>query len=228
MTVLPFKHYSDAATDERNVEGLPLIRSTRLFGRRSEKPIHAAGVVTGRLSLRLGFDLYFVAPAQIDPAVGILAAVELHVQLEILELRVTDNLGAVARSNQGSILHGPFGRAGLAHLPAGEIFALEELDGLAPLGRSGLVELRRTNRGPRPRFAIGTVECARKLLAGDLSLEDKIAGAAFLLLGRDKCDAPVGDFNLGERASVAPATDHPGLQLATGLLHFEPGGIFLV
>ena len=110
---LAVQDHGDAPADESDVERLPHIRRTRLFRRGSEEPVHAAGVVAGRLALRLGFDLHFVASAQIDAAVGILAAIELHVQLEILELRVVDEFGAVARGNQGSI----FARS----IPAGRV-----------------------------------------------------------------------------------------------------------
>ncbi len=202
---LAVQHHGDAAADERDVKRLPGVGRARLFGRGSQEPIDAAGVVAGRLGLRLGFDLHFVAAAQIDSAVGILAAVELHMQLEILELGIADNLGSVAGSHKGSILHCPFGRAGLAHLPAGEVFAVEELDGLAPLRRARLVESRRAHASPLPRFAVRAVERAGQLLAGQLSLKDQVTGAAFFFLGRNKRDAGRQRSQLWGEAARCPS-----------------------
>ncbi len=93
--------------------------------------------MAGRLGLRFGFYLHFVTAAEIDAAVCILAAVEFEVQLEVLELVIVDELMAVAGADDGAVLHRPLRRAGLVRMPAGEVFAVEQRDGFAPVVERG-------------------------------------------------------------------------------------------
>src|SRR5208282_2976474 len=99
----------DHSADQRDVKRLPRAALARELRRWRQETVDASGVMAGRLRHRVGFDLHFVAPAQIDAAVGHGAAVEFHVQLEIVVLPVVDQFRAIAGRNQFSIFDFPDG-----------------------------------------------------------------------------------------------------------------------
>ena len=64
------------ASHQRDVEGLPNVGFARQFRRRRQESIYCAGVMAGRFLIGVGFNLHFVAAAQINSAVGLFPAVE--------------------------------------------------------------------------------------------------------------------------------------------------------
>src|SRR6266850_5038564 len=118
-----------------NIEALPFSGSAGRFRRRSQKTIYAAHAVTGRVLDGVCFDLNFISAAQIDATIQISGAVEFNMQLEVLEFGIIDQLRTVPRAYQITLFDLPYGRTWVDHLPRGEIFSVEQLDGLSPLWR---------------------------------------------------------------------------------------------
>src|ERR1700745_1480275 len=116
-------------------------------------------MMTRRFLNRIVFDLHFVAPPQINTAVGVGAAVELDVQLEILELLLVDDLRTMSRADQRPVLHFPSRRGiRVAHLPSVQIFSVEQRNRLPPLGLARSPEKRCPNSGPCPGRSVGSGE----------------------------------------------------------------------
>src|SRR6516225_347486 len=92
-------HYGDPSSDQGNVKGLPLVRLADRLRARSQKSINPTGALIWRLPARIGFDLHFIAPPQVHPAVGIWSAVKFHMQLEIAKFRVRNQFGAAPRTD---------------------------------------------------------------------------------------------------------------------------------
>ena len=90
--------HSDHSPEQRNIEALPFPWLTGLFGGRGQETIHSAGMMARRFLDGVGFNLDFVATAQIHAAVGVGRRVELDMQLEIFEVGIVDNLGATSRA----------------------------------------------------------------------------------------------------------------------------------
>jgi hypothetical protein len=55
-------------------------------------------MMTGRFLNGVGFNLDLVATAQVDATVGVGRTIELDMQLEIFELGVVDDFGAISRA----------------------------------------------------------------------------------------------------------------------------------
>ena len=146
LTIL---HDRNGAAHERDVKGLPLVGLARQLRCGFEESVNSAGVVAGRLLHRLGFYLHFIAAAQINSAVRVLPDVEFDVQLEIFELGIIDQLGTVSRADQQSIFHFPcWCRVGFVLSPSGQIFAVEQLNGLSPFRSASTFELRSSHATP--------------------------------------------------------------------------------
>src|SRR5271168_1230544 len=181
---LAVQYDGDVSSYQGDVEGLPDIGCARLFGRWSEKAVYPARVMAGRFVLRFGLDLDFITAAQVDPAVGVLAAIEFHVQLEVLEFEVVDEFRAIARADQVSVANGPVGRPGFVLLPAGQVFSIEKLNRLAPLRGLGSFKRRGLVATPLPGLAVRTVHRAGEGLANQLALKQHVFFTALLILGR--------------------------------------------
>src|ERR1700722_17938881 len=122
--------------------------------------------MAGRLGLRFGFYLELVATAKIDTAVCVFAAVEFEVELEVLELVIVDELVAMAWTDDGAVLHRPLRLAGLIGMPAGEVLAVEECYGFAPLRRARIDKRGCAIADPLPSCAVRPVDCTGEVLAG--------------------------------------------------------------
>jgi hypothetical protein len=85
-------YHGDAATDQRDVESLPFSGFARKLRRGGQEAVHTADVMAGWLVNRIGFHLDFVSATQINPAVGSGGTVEFHMQSEVAELRIVDEL----------------------------------------------------------------------------------------------------------------------------------------
>ena len=96
-------------------------------------------------------DLDLVAAAQADAAIGILDDPEIHVQFEIPELLLGDDVGGGRGVAQNAVLDGPL-HFGIGHerLPSGDIFTVEERDGGAffPGAVVAIGDLGSANAGP--------------------------------------------------------------------------------
>src|SRR5579864_3113316 len=96
---LPILDDGDFSTQQRDVEALPFSRLARHLGRRRQKTVHSAHMMTRRFLDGVSLNLDFVATTQIDAAVGVGPTIEFDVQLEILELGVVDKFGAMSRAD---------------------------------------------------------------------------------------------------------------------------------
>src|SRR5277367_1681955 len=99
----------NCAADQSNVVRLPLVGGAGGLRGRSEETVNTAQAPLGRISDGIGFELDFIAAAQIDAAVRFRAAIELDVQLEIFKFRVVDQFGAVSGSDEQAIFYFPRG-----------------------------------------------------------------------------------------------------------------------
>src|SRR6185437_12560861 len=81
----PILYDSHGSAYQGNVESLPFVSYAGLLGGWIQEPVDASGVMAGRLGCGVGFDLNFVASAQVDSAVGLWAGIELDMQLEVAE-----------------------------------------------------------------------------------------------------------------------------------------------
>lgn len=126
---------------KRDVEGLPLARFAGQFRRRRNETIDSTSVMTRRFLFRVGLNLYFVAAAEINSAIGLLSAIEFDVQLEVFELRIVNKLWTMAGADEVAVHDLPLARRiRLIRFPARKVFAIEQLDRLAPLWRAGSFE----------------------------------------------------------------------------------------
>src|ERR1700733_1134324 len=175
-----------------------------------------------RFRFRLRFDLHFITTPQIDTAVCILAAIEFDVQLEILELRIADQLRTVSGADQASILNRPLRRTRLAHLPTGQVFSVEELNGLSPFRRATSFKCRSPFTNPLPSLSVRSIYRTGQGFADQLAFKHHVALTVFFFLWRDEGQSAIRDFNLGERSRISPSTNHPRFQLAILLLDLQP------
>ena len=123
---LPVLRHGDHSPDQRDVIRLPFSRLSRQFRRGREKTVNASRVMARRLLNGVGFDLHFVAAAEIHAAVRIRPAIEFDMQLEVFEFRIVNQLRTIPRRDQLAIFDFPY-LLGIwfAHLPAREIFSVE-------------------------------------------------------------------------------------------------------
>src|SRR5437660_6245315 len=141
----------DGASHQRDVEALPFSRLARQLWRGSDETVDAPGMVTGRLLNRIIFNLHFVTAPQINATIGLGAAVELDVQLEILELLLVDDLRTVSWADQRPVFHLPTRRRiRVAHLPPGRFFSLEQRNRFSPLSLAFSWQTSRPSGGPGP------------------------------------------------------------------------------
>src|SRR5215472_9011001 len=172
-----------------------------------------------RLVDRVGFDLHFIAPAQINAAVGLLSAIKLNVQLEVFVLRVVDQLRSVPRRNQLAIFDLPhFLRAWVAHVPACKVFLVEKVDWFSPFWRLRAHQHWRALACPLPRFAVRTIHSARQSLSIQRSLKNHVCLRALFLFRRNNSELPVCKLGFRQRTRVAPAPYELRYQMATFLL----------
>ena len=100
--------------------------------------IHRFAVILQNLNL--------VAPAQPDSAVGVRDDPEIHVQFEIPEGALADQIGGGRRIAQNALLIAPLHvRRGIERLPTGQVLAIEQLHRSAAL--PGGIILLRDDRG---------------------------------------------------------------------------------
>ena len=202
------------SANQGDVVGLPLAGLAWKFRRWREEAVNAADAMAGRLINGVGFDLNFVAAAQVDAAVGIGIAVKFDMQLEILELGIVDQFGAFARRDQEAVFDFPdFGGFGVTHRPSGEIFSVEERDRLSPFWRAGPYPGGRSDPNPRPNFAVGPSGSAGEAIAAQCSLKNHVVVAALLLFRRNEFEVAVRDLCFRQRAGISPATDVDRFQL---------------
>jgi len=108
----------DDAADQSNVVRLPFAGGAGGLRRRSKETVNTAQASLGWISDGIGFELDFVAAAQIDAAVGVRSAIEFDVQLEVFKFGVVYQFGAVAGSDEQAIFYFPRGRrAGFFFVP---------------------------------------------------------------------------------------------------------------
>ena len=88
----------DSAADQSNVVRLPLVRGAGGLRRRSEKTVNTAQAPLGRIGDGVGFELDFIAAAQIDAAVALVRAVVFDMQLEILEFGIINQFRTIPRA----------------------------------------------------------------------------------------------------------------------------------
>src|SRR5260370_33938900 len=86
----------DPSPKQGNIETLPFSRLARHFGRRCQETVHSAGMMTGRFLNGVGFNLDLAATAQVDATLVVGRTIELDMQLEIFELGVVDDFGAIS------------------------------------------------------------------------------------------------------------------------------------
>src|SRR5215472_10570214 len=185
-------HCGDHSTDQCDVIALPFSGPSWLLRLGGQKAIDATHVMARGLLDRVGFYLHFVAAAQIDAAVRILSAIEFKVQLEVFEFRVVDQLRAIPRRDQLSVLHFPYlFWVWLAHMPSGEVLSIEQLDWRSPFWRVSAGQRRRSLARPMPRIAVRPIHRARQNLARQSSLKNHVGLRAFFLLRRNKREAAV-------------------------------------
>ena len=97
----------DHSPYQGDVESLPLSDFPRQLRRGRNKSVYPAGMVAGRFLIGIGFNLDFVASAQINATVRFFVALELNVQLEVLKFRVADKLWSAPRSNESALFDLP-------------------------------------------------------------------------------------------------------------------------
>src|SRR5260370_7048074 len=110
--------------------------------------------MTGRLLDGVGFDLNFVSAAQIDATIGICPAIEFDMQFEIFKIGIMDQFRTVSRTYQVSVFNLPNRRACSLHLPASQIFSVEQGNRLPPLRDTFSVRSRPSLPGPLPNASI--------------------------------------------------------------------------
>src|SRR6266700_2173886 len=165
----------DGSSHQSDVEALPFSRLARQLRRGSDEAIDTSGMVTWRLLNRIVFDLHFITSPQINTTVCVGAAVELDVQLEILELLLVNDFRTVSRADQRPVLHFPSRcRIRVAHLPPGQIFSIEQRDRLSPLRLAFSLEKRRPYGGPCPARSIGSGERSGEGLPLRFSDKDQV------------------------------------------------------
>ena len=88
----PVLNDRNKSAQERDLERLPDARSPRLFGDRRDETIDTAHVMAWRLLNGIVLDLYLVAAAQINTAIGFRGTVDFDVQFEITEPLLCSNV----------------------------------------------------------------------------------------------------------------------------------------
>src|SRR6266566_5096506 len=83
LTILDNRHES---ADERDVECLPFVWTSRLLRIRRKKTVDCAHAMIWRFIKGIIFHLHFVSAAQINAAIGVARTVDFNVKLEIPEL----------------------------------------------------------------------------------------------------------------------------------------------
>src|SRR5437588_10247022 len=94
LAILPNR---DHAPNERDVIRLPYARFSRQLGRRGEKAVDAAHMMTRRSLNGSGLDLNSLAAGQLNAVLGVFSALDLAVQLELFDFRVVVHIGPFAR-----------------------------------------------------------------------------------------------------------------------------------
>src|SRR5260370_5393574 len=123
----------DPSPYQSDIEVLPFSGLAGQFWCWGQETVYSAHVVAGRFFDGISFDLDLVPAAQVYATVGIRVALEFHMQFEILELGIIDQLRAVPGTYQAGALDRPLGRTGSFHPPSRQIFSVEQLSRLAPL-----------------------------------------------------------------------------------------------
>src|SRR5262249_52593941 len=137
-----------------------------------------------RRSLGVILDLYFVASAQVHAAVRMRCAIELDVELEILESSLRTKIGAISGAHQCAVADCP-GRLAVrvARSPPSQILAIEQRSWRPPLQRPHIFERRRPPPPPCPHRPIGAARFSHQRLSLEPPFENHVVGPALLLLG---------------------------------------------
>src|SRR5262249_18984657 len=145
--------------DESNIVGLPLAGWFGGVHARRNAAIQSSIAV--RVLLRIVVaNLDLITRAQTDPAVASGGHSVFKMQFKVPKFPVADDVGAATGSAQDSVMRRPFKFAiRLEWPPAGQIFAIEQLDGFAILPASVVfvLDFWRTNAGPPDGGLIGTL-----------------------------------------------------------------------
>src|SRR5271156_4304024 len=104
-------------------------------------------------------------------------------QLEILKLRVADELRAIARAHQCAVVDGPEWRTRPIHLPAGEVLAIEQADGLSPLRHTRRFKSGSPLPHPLPCSSVRPGEGPGESCSNQLALKHHVGFALLVFLG---------------------------------------------
>src|SRR5215470_1679025 len=125
---------SHHSSNQCNVVCLPFSRFSWWLRLGRQKPVNAAHVMAWRFIERVRFHLHLVPSTQINSAVCVLSAIELHVQFEIFKLSVISQLRPISRSHERTLFHFPdLRRLWIERLPPCQIFPVKQLNRLSPL-----------------------------------------------------------------------------------------------
>src|SRR3954469_23995302 len=105
---------------------MPRPRGARHCYSRGEIPINGSGALARSSRFGIILDLHFIAPAQIDAAVGSGRVVEFDVQAEIVVCPNALQVRSPVRADQRTLRDAPFTCCRTAHPPAGEITVVEQ------------------------------------------------------------------------------------------------------
>jgi hypothetical protein len=168
LTVL---HNDDGSSDKRGIEALPFSRFARQLRRGGKESVHPARMVTARFLHRVGLDLHLITAPQIHATVGLGAAAKLQIQFEILKRGRADDFSAMSVINQVAAFDLPIARpACITKPPAGEILALEQIDGLALFRGDFPLQGGGSMADPIPGNCAGADGCSHKLATDQLPL----------------------------------------------------------
>ncbi len=168
LTIL---HNRNGASHEGDIEALPFSGLARQLRRRGKESIHPARMVTGWFLHGVGFYLHFIAAPQIQATIGLGATVELQMYFEILKRGSGNDLCPLSVANQRAAFNLPIAcPPWITKPPAGEILALEQIDGLALFRGDFPLQGGGSMADPIPGNCAGADGCSHKLATDQLPL----------------------------------------------------------